>query len=167
MGEGDYLSVAVAGETMVAARADSVAISQDAGKSWWPLGLPTMLTRIHRVAFSPDGTLWLGAREGVYLSRDLGKSWLWVHRLPFRDVDDLSYDTDSKRILVSSRSSDQVYAIDPKTMTWNWWQTGYNIALIRAAGDRLVAASLDDGVLVGPELTTAANTSAGDVGTTP
>ena len=65
-------------------------------------------------------------------------------------MDDLSYDAALKRILVSSRSSDQVYAIDPKTMKWDWWQTGYQIALVRAAGDRLVAASLDDGVLVGP-----------------
>ena len=137
MGEGDYLSVTVHGDTMVAARADSVVISKDAGQSWWPMGLPTMLTRIHRVVFSPDGTLWLGAREGVYLSRDLGKSWMWIHRLPFRDVDDLSYDAESKRILVSSRTSDQVYAIDPKTMTWDWWQTGYEIALIRAAATGL------------------------------
>jgi len=167
MGEGDYLSVTVHGDTMVAARADSVAISRDAGQSWWPMGLPTMLTRIHRVVFSPDGTLWLGAREGVYLSRDLGKSWMWVHRLPFRDVDDLSYDAASKRILVSSRSSDQVYAIDPKTMTWNWWQTGYSIVLIRAAGDRLVAASLNDGVLVGPELTAAANVPTAGASATP
>lgn len=36
-------------------------------------------------------------------------------------------------------------------MNWDWWQTGYQIALIRAAGDRLVAASLDDGVLIGPK----------------
>jgi len=167
MGEGDYLSVTVHGDTMVGARADSVVISRDAGKSWWPMGLPTMLTRIHRVVFSPDGTLWLGAREGVYLSGDLGKSWMWVHRLPFRDVDDLSYDAESKRILVSSRSSDQVYAIDPKTMTWNWWQAGYDIVLIRAAGDRLVAASLDDGVLVGPELSAAVNASAAGASATP
>ena len=160
MGEGDYLSVTVHGETIVSARADGVVISRDAGKSWWPMGLPTMLTRIHRVVFSPDGTLWLGAREGVYLSRDLGKSWMWLHRLPFHDVDDLSYDAESKRILVSSRTSDQVYAIDPRTMTWNWWQTGYDIALIRAAGDRLVAASLDDGVLVGPEWTAATSVPA-------
>jgi photosystem II stability/assembly factor-like uncharacterized protein len=167
MGEGDYLSVTVHADTMVAARADGVVISRDAGKSWWPMGLPTMLTRIHRVAFSPDGTLWLGAREGVYLSRDLGKSWMWIHRLPFRDVDDLSYDAESKRILVSSRTSDQVYAIDPKTMTWNWWQTGYDIALIRAAGDRLIAASLDDGVVVGPELSTAAGAPAASASATP
>jgi photosystem II stability/assembly factor-like uncharacterized protein len=159
MGEGDYLSVTVKGDTMVAARADGVVISKDAGQSWWPMGLPTMLTRIHRVVFSPDGTLWLGAREGVYLSRDLGKTWMWIHRLPFRDVDDLSYDADSKRILVSSRTSDQVYAVDPKTMAWDWWQTGYDVALIRAAGDRLVAASLDDGVLVGPQIKAVENSS--------
>ncbi len=161
MGEGDYLSVTVHGDIMAAARADGVVLSKDAGQSWWPMGLPTMLTRIRRVAFSADGTLWLGAREGVYFTRDLGKTWLWIHRLPFRDIDDLSYDAALKRILVSSRSSDQVYAIDPKTMTWDWWQTGYNIVLIRAAGDRLVAASLDDGVLVGPQVAPADTTPTG------
>ncbi len=152
MGEGDYLSVAVHGNDMAAARADGVVLSKDAGQSWWPMGVPTMLTRIHRVVFSPDGTLWLGAREGVYYTRDLGQNWMWIQRLPFRDVDDLSYDAALKKILVSSRSSDQLYAIDPKTMKWDWWQTGYDIVLIRAAGERLVAASLDDGVLVGPQV---------------
>ena len=33
-------------------------------------------------------------------------------------------------------------------MTWKLWRTGYPTALIRAAGDRLVAASIDDGVVV-------------------
>jgi hypothetical protein len=104
------------------------------------------------VVFLPDGTLWLGAREGVYFTSDLGKSWMWIQRLPINDVDDLSYDPVSKRILASSRTSDQIYAIDPKSMTWVFWQTGYQIALIRVAGDRLIAASLDDGVLLGPKV---------------
>ena len=78
------------------------------------MGMPTMLTRIHRVAFSPDGTLWLGAREGVYYTRDLGKTWLWIHRLPFRDVDDLSYDPALKRILVSSRPATRSTPSIPK-----------------------------------------------------
>jgi len=152
MGEGNYLSVTAHGNDMVAARDDSVVISHDAGQSWWPMSMPTMLTHIHRVAFSPDGALWLGAREGVYFTRNLGKTWMWIDRLPFNDVDDLSYDPGSKRVLASSRTSDEVYAIDPKTLTWVWWQTGYQIALIRAAGDHLVAASLDDGVLLGPKV---------------
>jgi photosystem II stability/assembly factor-like uncharacterized protein len=150
MGVGDYLSVTVHDEEFVAARNDSVVISKDSGQTWWPLGAPTMLTHIHRVVFSPDGTLWLGAREGVYFTRDMGKSWMWIQRLPFRDVDDMSYDPATHKLLVSSRASDQVYAIDPKTMKWAWWQTGYQIALIRSAGDRLVAASLNDGVITGP-----------------
>jgi photosystem II stability/assembly factor-like uncharacterized protein len=151
MGVGGYLSVAVHGDTIVAARADGVVISKDGGRSWWPMTLPIMLTRIHCVVFSPEGTLWLGAREGVYFTPDDGKSWLWIERLPFRDVDDLSYDGALHRVLASSRSNDQIFAIDPKTMTWQWWQTGYQVALIRGAGNRLVAASLDDGVLVGPD----------------
>ncbi|MDR3774948.1 MAG: transcriptional regulator [Terracidiphilus sp.] len=150
MDSGDYLSVTSLGATMAAARSGGVVLSTDAGASWWPMQIPSMLTRIHRVVFSADGTLWLGAREGVYFTPDKGKKWLWIERLPFRDVDDLAYDTLAKRVLVSSRSSDQIYSIDPKTMTWKLWQTGYRIGLVRIAGDRLVAASLYDGVLVEP-----------------
>jgi photosystem II stability/assembly factor-like uncharacterized protein len=161
MGLGDYLSVTAHGNDMIAARDDSVVISNDAGQTWFPMGMPTMLTHIHRVVFSPDGTLWLGAREGVYFTRNLGKNWMWIHRLPLRDVDDLSYDPASKRLLVSSRTRDEIYAIDPKSMTWVWWPTGYQIALIRVAGDRLVAASLDDGVLLGPKVPPAPTPPAG------
>jgi len=150
MGSGEYLSATVHGAVMAAARADGVVLSRDSGSSWFPMQIPTMLTRIHRVAFSSDGTLWLGAREGVYFTHDLGKTWLWIQRMPFRDVDDLYYDAGQDKVLVSSRENDQVYAIDPKTLIWTWSQTGFRISLIRAAGDRLVAASMFDGVLVSP-----------------
>jgi photosystem II stability/assembly factor-like uncharacterized protein len=147
----DYLSVTVHGATMVAARSDGVVLSRDAGASWMPMQIPSMLTRIHRVAFSSDGTLWLGAREGVYFTRDQGKNWMWLERLPFRDVDDLFFDAGRGEVLASSRGSDWIYAIDPRTLTWKWWQTGYRLELVRAAGKRMVAASLYDGVLVEPQ----------------
>jgi photosystem II stability/assembly factor-like uncharacterized protein len=153
MGGAQYRSIAVHGETIVAARIAGAAISTDSGQTWLPLGVPTMITQIHRVVFSPEGTLWLAAREGVYYSYDLGKTWLWFQRLPFRNVDDLSYDPLLKKMLASSESSDQIYAIDAKTMTWSWWKAGYQITLIRNAGNHLVAASLNDGVLTGPETT--------------
>jgi len=151
MGSGEYLSVTAQGALMAAARGDGVVLSHDAGLTWMPMQIPTMLTRIHRVVFSADGTLWLGAREGVYFTHDLGKTWLWIERMPFRDVDDVYYDAALDKVLVSSRESDQVYAIDPKTLKWKWAQTGYRIGLIRAAGERMVAASLYDGVLVEPQ----------------
>jgi hypothetical protein len=138
---------------MAAARADGVVVSRDGGSSWWPVGLPTMITRIHRILFDPTGTLWLAAREGVFFSKDDGKTWMWIGRLPFRDIDDVTYDAAQHRVLVSSRGSDQVFSIEPKSMTWKLWHSGYRMELIRVAGDRLIAASLDDGVLLGPSAT--------------
>jgi photosystem II stability/assembly factor-like uncharacterized protein len=150
VGAVDYLSVAAHGAVMVAARDKSVVLSNDAGQTWWPMGVPTALTRIHQVAFSSDGTLWVGAREGVYFTRDKGKTWMWVHRLPLSGVDDLHYDARQNRILVCSRGSDFVYSIDAKSLDWKWLQTGFPLVLVRPAGDRLMAATLDDGVLAQP-----------------
>jgi len=147
MGAGDYLAVAAHGEQLTAARKDRVVLSMDGGESWRPMGIPAMLTRIHSIVFSSDGTLWLGAREGVYFTHDLGKTWMWVHRFPLTDVDALYYDAHLNRILVSSRTSDQVYAIDPKSLGWKWAQTGYKITMVRVAGERLLAASMYDGVV--------------------
>jgi ligand-binding sensor domain-containing protein len=150
MGAGDYLSIAAHGKLLAAARQGGVVLSQDAGQSWMPITIPAMLTRAHCIAFSADGTLWLGAREGVYFTHDQGKTWLWVHRFPLSDIDDLSYDGHLDRILVSSRSSEQIYVLNPKSLSWKWTQTGYRINRVRAAGDRLLAASLYDGVLIEP-----------------
>jgi len=150
MGEDDYISVTAHEETMVAARPGGVLISNDAGQTWWPMGIPTAVTRTHSVAFAADGTLWLGSREGVYFTRDKGKTWMWVHRLPLVDVNDLYYDPQQNNILVSSRDSDFVYAIDARTLDWKWHRTGYKLLLVRPAGDRLLAASLNDGVLAEP-----------------
>lgn len=153
LGRGDFISIAVRDNIMIAARTGGVVISHDSGTSWWPMGLPTMITRVRRVLYDPTGTLWLGAREGVFFSKDDGKTWLWIGRLPFREADDVSYDAEQKRVVVSSRASDEVFSIEPKSMTWKLWHTGYRTELIRVAGDRFISASLDDGVLVGPEAT--------------
>jgi hypothetical protein len=75
---------------------------------------------------------------------------MWVHRFPLNDVDELYYDARLGKVLVSSRASDQIYVIDPKTLAWKWAQTGYRIAHVRASGERLLAASLYDGVLTEP-----------------
>ena len=152
MGSGEYLSVAAHGSLLVASRADGMVLSRDDGQTWTPVDLPSMLTNIHCIAFSADGTLWVGTREGVYFTRDhLGRNWMWLHRLPLGDVDALYYDTSLGRLLVSSQSSDQIYALDPNSLNWKFAQTGYRIAKVRSEGSRLLAASLDNGVLIEPQ----------------
>ena len=149
MGSGEYLTAAAHESTLAAARRDAVVVSTDAGLTWTPSQLPANITHIHRAAFSADGTLWLGTREGVFFSRDQGRAWQSLERLPFRDVNDLFYDVHLGKVLVSSRNSDFIYAIDPVALTWKWRViSGYRILLIRSASGRLLAASLYDGVLV-------------------
>ncbi len=158
LGSTEYLTVAVRGATMVAARRDMLVVSTDAGLTWSVSALPPGITRIDRAAFSPDGTLWLGGREGVNLSHDLGKNWLWIERLPFRDVNDLCYDPAQGKVLVSSRNSDFVYVIDPVALNWKWTRTGWKVFLIRTAAGHMLAASLYDGVLVEPHPVATAGT---------
>lgn len=160
----DYTSVAVHGAAMAASRPGGIALSSDSGQTWWPMGIPTAVTRIYRVAFAADGTLWLGSREGVYFTRDRGKTWMWVHRLPLVDVSDLYYDSQADKVLVSSRGSDFIYAIDNKTLDWKWYRTGFRLFLVRAAGERLLAASLDDGVLAEPRASEAKSAQRGTGG---
>ena len=150
LGQGDFRSVTAHGALVAAVRSDSMALSTDAGQTWSSIAVPSELKRIHRIAFTSDETLWLAASEGVFYSHDQGKTWQQLSRLPLSGIDDLYYDAAQNRILVSSRGSDFVYAIDAKNLDWKWHQTGFHLFLIRSAGSRLVAASIDDGILVEP-----------------
>jgi hypothetical protein len=120
-----------------------------------PMRVPAKLTRVHSVTFAGDGSIWLGTQEGVYFSRDLGKSWLWIHRFPLSEVDDLYYDAGRDKVFASSRANDQIYLIDPQSAEWTWVQTGYRTNRVRTAGAQLVVASLFDGVVVEPATETA------------
>jgi hypothetical protein len=67
-----------------------------------------------------------------------------------RGIDDLVIDEAHGRVVVSSRQFAGIYAIDPKTMAWKAWSTGYTVGQVRRMGDRLVAASTDDGIILPP-----------------
>jgi photosystem II stability/assembly factor-like uncharacterized protein len=150
LGSSEYLTVASRGTTFIAAQRSGVAVSTDAGQTWTASEVPASLTRIDRAIFTPDGAAWLGGREGVYVSKDDGKSWQWIERLPFKDVTDLYYDAGQSKVLVSSRRSDWIYQIDPAALNWTWTRAGWKVYLIRSAGGHLLGASLYDGVLVQP-----------------
>lgn len=148
MGASDYRAVSVLGPKMAAARMGGVVLSLDAGLNWEPLALPTMIQQVHTLAFDASGTLWLASREGLFFTRDLGKTWLWVDRLPLTDIDAIFCDTATNRVLVSSRASDLLFSIEPKSLDWSYYKTGYRLAQVRRLDGCLVAASLFDGVLL-------------------
>jgi photosystem II stability/assembly factor-like uncharacterized protein len=154
LGSAEYHSVAVWDGEMLAARREGVVFSKDQGKSWDPVRLPSRVKDIRKVAFSKDGGLWIGAGDGVYFSRDfstsVAPSWFWLEKVPIRDVGDLSFDEQTGRMLVSSRSSQVLYSVDPATLSFTGMATGFRLFLARSAGGVRFATSLQDGVLAEP-----------------
>jgi photosystem II stability/assembly factor-like uncharacterized protein len=150
MGSAEYHSVAVWNGELLAARRQGVVFSKDGGKTWDPMGLPSHIKDIRRIAISKDGELWVGAGDGVYFSRDRGRNWFWLEKVPVHDVGDLAFDPKTGRMLATSRSSEVLYSIDPVSLTYTGTSTGFRLFLARSAGGVRFAASLQDGVLMEP-----------------
>ena len=166
LGSSEYNSVAVWDGEMLASRRHGVIFSKDHGKSWDPLGIPSRIKDIRKIAISNDGTLWIGAGDGVYFSRDRGVSWFWLEKVPVWDCGDLFFDPKTSRMLATSRSSQVLYSIDPKTLTFTATTTGFRLFMARSAAGLRFAASLQDGVLIDPEMLEAPGTSKASVAST-
>lgn len=148
----DFLSVNSNGPLVLAARRQSLALSNDGGKNWSALQLPANLSTVRTVAISPSGTLWIGGREGVFYSEDKGANWQFMSTLPVSDISSVSYDPDLQRIAITSWSSTWVLAVNESDKSWKWWDAGWHVRGVRSSGGRLLAASLYNGVVMQPKM---------------
>lgn len=142
-----YESVAATSDWMVAVRREGAVFSTDHGQHWDPMPLPSRIRTIHAVMIAPNGDLWLGAADGVYVSRDHGKSWFWLDRLPFHFMDDLSMDPATGKVLAGSRLDTRLLVIDEKTFLHTSIDTGYPLYRVRAMGSEWFAATMQNGVI--------------------
>ncbi len=148
----DYLSVNSNGPLVLAARRQSLALSEDGAKTWKPLALPEKLSSVRTVAIAPGGSLWIGGREGVFYSEDQGANWKFMSTLPISDISSVTYDPDLQRLVITSSSSTWVLAINESDKSWKWWDAGWNVRGVRSSGGRLLAASLYNGVVMQPKM---------------
>ncbi len=148
----DFLSIRAAGSLVLASRRASLMVSQDGGTNWQPMSLPAPLTAANTIAVTPSGSLWVGGREGVFFSEDKGATWTQMKTLPVSNINNLSYDSDLKRIMVTSWNSTWVMAVDEHTREFKWWDAGWNVRSVRSLGGRLMGASLYNGVVIQPQM---------------
>ena len=134
-------------------------LSEDNGQNWKPIPVPPSLSGIGALALSADGALWAGGREGVFYSKDAGTNWEQIKNLPLGEIGGLDYDPALKRVLVSSRTSTVIFGVDAEGSPWKYWQAGWKVHQVVQQGNRLVAASLFDGVVMEPETEAAAHES--------
>ena len=147
----DYSYVRALGSRVIAGGRTNLMVSEDRGATWKPLTLPESFSGVNALALSEDGAVWIGGRQGVYYTKDGGASWQPIKNLPLGEIGGLDYDQSLKRVLVSSRTSTTVFGVDASGDPWKFWQAGWRVHQVLQQGNRLVAASLYDGVVLEPQ----------------
>jgi photosystem II stability/assembly factor-like uncharacterized protein len=147
----NYFYLGKDGPALLASNFQVVRRSLDGGRTWIPLNRPAGLTQITAVTVSPGGKIWVGGPQGVYWSGDNGHEWHAIRRLPTNQIRSLAWDPAKHRVVVTSRITSIVYAIDPDTLTWKWWDAGWRLHSLHSVNGRLLAASPTNGVILEPQ----------------
>ena len=149
----DWTFVAASRSMVVAATRSSAMLSSNGGVRWASVKLPGALTQIGAAAVDGAGGLWVGGIEGVFVSENGGASWETVKNVHFGDVNSLFYDEASQRMLITANNTNTIaFAVHLPDRKVTYWNTGWNLKLVRAVGDHLVAATLFDGMVVQPRM---------------
>jgi len=152
-----WYTIASSKSTVVASSLTKTLITTDDGRTWSTLNSPPELTQITAVAVDGFGGLWVGGREGIYLSEDKGRSWQVVKNLYVRDVNSIFYDEKGERVLITANSPTTIaFSAHLPDKKVSYWNTGWNLRLVRPVGGHLVAATLFDGVVIQPEMVNSA-----------
>ncbi len=147
----EYQYLDALGSRVIAGQRNNIMLSDDDGHTWKAVSLPTGLSSVNALAISADTTVWAGGREGVFFSKDGGGSWDQVKNLPLGGIDGLDYNPALKRVMVSSRTSTSIFGVDASGTPWKYWQAGWRVHQVLQQGDRLIGASLFDGVVLEPK----------------
>ncbi len=145
--------VATAKSVVVVANLRSAMISADAGQKWTAMQLPQAIDQLGSLAVDDAGGVWMGGRQGIFVSDDQGATWQTLKNLYVQDVNNIYFDEPSQRLLVTSNNkSTLVFALHLPDRTVRYWKAGWNLRLARPVGDYLVGATLYDGMVVQPRM---------------
>ena len=152
-GSSDWRYLAAAKKNVVAASLHAVAVSSDSGVIWEPVKLPAQLTQISAVSVEPSGELWVGGREGVFVSPDDGKTWSVPKNLYLNAVNNIFYDDAANRMMITtSGNSSLVFTVRLEDKWVSFTDTGWNLRFARPMGDHIIAVTLFDGIVVQPRM---------------
>lgn len=152
-----WFAISSSKSNLFAASLSKASFSSDDGHTWSSIMLPSELTQITAVAVDGFGGLWVGGREGVYLSEDKGATWQTVHNFFMRDVNSIFYDEKGQRILATANSSTTIaFSVHLPDKKVSYWNTGWNLKLLRPMGDHMVGATLFDGIVIQPVMVNSA-----------
>ena len=148
-----YQFVACERAGIVVATLHSLLWSADSGATWSTASLPHEVTQITALTLDDSGGIWVGGREGVWVSHDTGANWSTVKNLFVQDASNIFFDRETKRVYVAADSSTHLaYVVQLPDLAVHFWDTGWNLRFIRPMGDHMIGATLFDGMVVQPRM---------------
>lgn len=148
-----WTTIAVSRTAILVAGLKTAAVSQDSGKTWLPVTLPEQLTQVSASSVDDTGAVWVGGREGAYITHDKGATWETLKDLYLRDVNSIYFDEATQRMLLTANNgSTMVLAVHLPDRAVKVSEVGWNLRFVRPVGDHLVGATLFDGVVVQPQM---------------
>jgi photosystem II stability/assembly factor-like uncharacterized protein len=149
----DWRYLAAARNDVVAASLHSLSFSADSGRTWAPMLLPEGLTQVGAAAVDPSGAIWVGGREGIFVSHDGGNTWNTPKNLYVNTVNNIFFDEASSRMLVTTGGySNIIFLVQLPDLKVSFLDTGWNLRFARPVGDHFIAATLYDGVVIEPRM---------------
>lgn len=82
-----------------------------------------------------------------------GATWQTIKNLFLRDVNSIFYDAASQRVFIAAGSKNTIaFGVHLPDRAVQYWNTGWNLRLVRPMGDHLVGATWFDGVVIQPRM---------------
>ncbi len=157
----EWRFVAGSKATAVVASLNVVMMTTDGASTWQPVALPPHVTQVSALSVDGQGEVWIGDRDGVYVSADRGSNWHTVTNLYVRNVNSLFYDERGERVLVTTNGpATSAFSVAAASKQVTSWDTGWNLRFMRPVGDHLVGATLFDGIVVQPRMVDSAEIAA-------
>lgn len=144
--------LAVQGGRVLVGGLRMISLSNDAGKTWKEIALPSQISLLTALTMDDSGRIWAGGREGTLYSEDSGSTWSRLPKLQATDVNNVYFDAKNHRVLVTVNHPTFAAEVDTKTMNVSYMDTGWNLRFLRPVGDHLLGATLFDGVVLQPRM---------------
>lgn len=149
----DWDYVAASRSMVAAATLHSAILTVNGGMHWTAVKLPPALSQVDALAVDGAGGVWVGGPEGVFITENGGAAWKTLSSVTLHGVNSLYYNEASQQMLITADNKNTIaYAVHLPDMAVKYWNTGWNLRLVRVVGDHLVGATLFDGIVVQPRM---------------
>ncbi len=151
LGNQNFISVAVRGNTVAAAGPRAIVVSLDGGSTWYAAKVPPFVTQIAGISLDGDSHLWLASREGAFRSDNGGDAWDHVMQgIPPHRVHSIFYDEEGQRLLATAEG--RSFESRDGGRTWHsFGEMGYPVRSLGLGWGRVFAATNFDGVIAPAE----------------